>query len=122
MASKLFPPQADAVILERYPIGGTLAVMAAMKHLTPQQVVSRVAYLRKTGVVVGAPPAASPNRPEEIIDGYDNVPYWCRLSTRKQSAVEPRYLDGITRHVAVRFEYDEHVEHSKWFKEKARWS
>ena len=55
---------------------------------------------------------ASADAAETITDGYDDVPYWCRLSTRKQSGKEPQYA-GDVRHAVVRFEYDWHVSHTQ---------
>jgi len=120
MSEPVFTPAQDAVIIEHYPRGGSVAVAKLLDGIAPKQVVARVGTLRKKGVHVPAPPPKLRER-EQIKDGYDNVPYWCRQSTRKQICVEPRYLDGNVRHVAVRFEYDDHVEHSRWFKEKAKW-
>ena len=70
-------------------------------------------------VIVMQEVVANAANPEEIIDGYDNVPYWCRQSTRKQIGKEPRY-DGSTGFQVTRVEYDDHSRYMNfepWIKE-----
>ena len=49
---------------------------------------------------------------EKITDGYEDIPFWCRQSTRKQSYAEPKF-DGRMGNGVYRTEYDQYHGESK---------
>jgi len=114
MSVEIFSEADDKLIIEKYAKHGSVLI-SSMTGYTTDQIIGRVAVLRKRGHDIKTPPKAQPSEREVIRDGYDDVPYWCRLSTRPQSCVEPKFDGTLNRHVAVRFEYDEDARLSKWF-------
>ena len=85
----MFTQEEDDFIITYRPTMGTMEI--AMKlGLTKEQIKGRVARLRKMGYaeeldLKGDPRGRDPMAHQEIKDGYDNVPWWCRVSTRCQT-------------------------------------
>lgn len=97
----------DMAIIKHFPVGGSMEVASLISGVSRTQILNRVCTLRKNGATIPMPHLeANIANPEMVIDGYDDVPYWCRQSTRKQISVEPRF-DGDHRHTAKNFEYDQ---------------